>query len=371
MKLLEKRLKAIQTQIENASVAQDSWSGRLLYFYTQYERLHDDRYKKNTEDALRSIIHEIMTTPATNRILRESLLINHLYQDRTIIKALSTPLATLDQYLIERATDGIKAGTLTDWYATAVVSCYFIKRKDQTLVQAYLPQLTSLWNEVESEATGTFNRRITYHGETPLGPEGIAGLLLMLITIERSAIGAHVKALIREGIRYVLSFRREVDFSQGNYNAFPSAITPHGDPIENTDYLGWSTGDLPQTLLLYQASILFQDQELQRISHLIGLNTLLRKDAFHTAVPGGELHSGSAGIAQVYRSLYRLSGKPPYHEGYKRWLRHTLNLADTQLYDTAYAHQEYSLMHGLVGIYLTLLAHKDEEYTGWREVLLL
>ena len=168
----------------------------------------------------------------------------------------------------------------------------------------------------------------------------------MLIIIERSTAGVRLKATIKEGIRYVLSFQQEVDFSLGNYNVFPSAIMTQGKPVESADYLGWSADDLPQALLLYQASVLFQDQELLRIAHLVGLNSLLRKESSHTSVPGGELHSGAAGVAQMYRTLYRLSGQQPYYEGYELWLRQTLSLTDIQLYDDTYANRQYSLMHG-------------------------
>lgn len=359
-------------QIENAPPAQHSLSGRLLYHYIQYERFHEDQYRNNTEDALKNAIIKLTATPTTNNsILRELLFINRLYQDEAIIKPLNAPLAILDQYLVERATTGIKDYTLMGWYAAAVISCYFAKRRIQTTVKAYLQKIISLWNKVESEVDSAFTRGITYQDNTPLGLEGVAGLLLMLIVIERSVTSVHLRRLIKEGVRYLLSFRRQVDFSQQDYNMFPSIINAQGKPVETPDYLGWGNGDLPQTLLFYRASDLFQNQELLQMSHLIGLNTLLRKEVKHTLAKGAELHSGSAGVAQMYRTLYQISGQQPYYQGYKLWLQHTLDLTKIQLQDNVYANQEYELMHGLVGIYLTLLTYEGKEKVDWREVLLL
>ena len=345
-------------------------SGRLMYHYTQYKRLQAPWHKRKAEEALSRAIDEITSVPTIDHnTLREILLIDRLYQDTTVALP---PLTTLDHQLTDRAVAGIQAYTLTGWYTAAVVSCHFGSRQGQTSVNAYLQQLTAAWNEVRG-ATGidcTFSQKLIYQNDTPLGLEGMAGLLLMLISIERSVDGSQLSELIKEGVRYLLSFRQEVDFSQQQYNVFPSAITAQGKPLEDGGCLGWSTGDLPQALLLHQAATLFHSQELLKIGHLVGLNTLLRED-HSLLVEGGELHSGSAGVAQLYHTLYQLSGHRAYYKGYKRWLRKTLNLTDTQLRNNAYAGQEYSMMHGLAGVYLTLLMHTHTDSQDWRSALLL
>ena len=371
LKLHENHIKFIQKRIENAPTRRQDLTGRLLYHYGSYQATGNAYHKRKLEETVIEVVTEVVTEGITDhRVLRESLLLD-IYRQKTITQLLSERLTILNNYLINKAIAWIESNTFTGWYSAAIVGSYFSQKADQVPEKTYLQHLITLWREAEKSqpADTLFSQSLAFGDLTSLGFEGIAGFLLMLITIESTMNEEALKRIVQQGIRFILSFKKEVDFSHQKYSVFPSAINAKKEPIIGSDYLSWSSGDLPQAFLLYKASPFFQDKQLKKMADLVGLNTLLRKGTEHTLVSGEVLYGGSSGIAQVYDALFRLSKYKAYHKGYTFWTQQTLASIDKPLYDKKYHGHEYSLLHGLVGIYLALLTD-TKKGKDWQRVLL-
>jgi Lanthionine synthetase C-like protein len=247
---------------------------------------------------------------------------------------------------------------------------YFNLRWPLPVAQAALSSLLALVFP-SSPAAYESAQRLDWPAHMPLGlSNGLAAELLTLIKssrlgISNPAIGEHV----RRSIRHLLSFRREADFAEQQYSIFPSQGSIHYlEPDCETEF-SWQRGDLGQSLLLYETHLLLQDTELGRMAELIGLNTLLRTTRTSTQIVDSQFHTGSAGVAHLYRRLYSVSGQPAYRTGYRFWLTQTQALLREET-DGGDCRSERELLHGWAGVGLVLLSALVEQELGWDDVLL-
>ncbi|OUJ71067.1 glycoside hydrolase family protein [Hymenobacter crusticola] len=194
-------------------------------------------------------------------------------------------------------------------------------------------------------------------GLTILGlGDGLAGEALQLIRLYKAGIQQPIllKA-IKARILAILATRREVDFSEGIYSMFPDAITSDTDQIRDSQELTWRGGDLGQALLLYEACMLLQDEELAWLAELVGLNTLLRKEEGMTSVHTSAFYTGAAGIAHLYYQLHRISGNPAYEAGHRYWVGKIQRFLPQDIASGLYERQS-GLRYDLTSMASTLLA---------------
>lgn len=373
MKFYEQHIISIQKQIEKATTHQQDLTGRLFFHYGSYQATGSTYHKEKLEQMVIEVITKVVADNTMDNQVLRGLLLTNIHQKKAIIQLPPDKLTTLHEHIVNRATTWIESETFAGWYSAAIVGKYFSQKADQIPEKTYLQHLVSLWNEiVRLRSDVPFSQSLVFDNNTSLGFEGIAGFLLMMIDIiEKTLNKEMLKKIVREGVRFILSFKREVDFLPHAYSVFPSAITTQHEPTVGPDRLSWSSGDLPQAFLLYQAHSFFQDTQLKKMADLVGLNTLLRKGKEHLLVEGETLYGGSTGIALTYHALFQLSGHQAYHEGYKFWMQQTLSTIDKSLYDNTYRGHEYSVLHGLTGVYLALLTEKTKIEQDWQKILLL
>ena len=201
-----------------------------------------------------------------------------------------------------------------------------------------------------------------------LGVEGLTGILLMLEAVAQISENPTIHKLLGKGTSYLLTYRQEVDFSAHRYAVFPrlANIDQQNSPWFNM--LAWSGSDLTQALLFYRVATLLQDTALRKAADLIGLNTLLRKEATETTADSANFYQGTAGIAQCYRVLHQASGLEAYQQGYKYWIDRTIQCLTSESLPTE---ETGGLLHGSVGIILTLLTYKHSEISSWGRVVLV
>jgi hypothetical protein len=210
---------------------------------------------------------------------------------------------------------------------------------------------------------------------TPAPPSNWLGLVQgtaaeLLICIRLAQAGVQTDRLthfVREGLRYLLAAKGNVDFSRQRYAVFPDKlVSPAGHPIFSAE-MSWRRGDLGQALLLYEAHALLQDPEIAYFADLVGLQTLLRTTSSTTEIASASLYRGSAGVAHLYRRLYQLSRQPAYLRGYEFWLGQTHSWLPATL--SARPVQD-ALRDGLAGVGLVLLSARSEQEINWENSVL-
>lgn len=203
---------------------------------------------------------------------------------------------------------------------------------------------------------------------TALGlADGLAGEALQLVKLYKAGMQQPVLLeAIQARLVSILTSRRKVDFSENSYGMFPNAIFSTIDEAQSGQELTWRSGDLGQAVLLYEACTLLQDKELAGLAELVGLNTLLRKEARTTAIYTSEFYAGAAGTAQLYRQLYQLSSNTAYEVGYHYWLTQMQQLLAQDLANNLYQ-QESGLRHNLVITGLVLLSAIAPQTVEWEQ----
>ena len=362
MKLREKHIISLRAQLERLPQSPDR-VGQLLYSYTHYQLNQDVQSRNRTVAALTELSTQVVADQMTDARTLRGLLLSGACLDAAIA---SSCHRELDEYLINQTASWVAAGTLTGWYNAAIVGRYFLLKKEQE----HLESLVSAWGEMgkSSGALLPTHPLRTYNEHTLLGFEGVSGLLLLLIDIEEAVREEALREMIREGIRYLLSYQNEVDFSARRYAAFPQKAIP--DNALAIEQLGWGGSDLPQAVLLYRAHALFQEEQLKGAADLVGLNTLLRKGEEHLLTQDESVFGGAAGVAQTYAALYRLSGHQAYQAGYQHWLKEMLIALKARSYEE-YADNEYDLYDGLLGVYLVLTSYQHSKSLEWKRTILL
>jgi len=208
--------------------------------------------------------------------------------------------------------------------------------------------------------------------QMPVGLEyGLVAELRSLIILHQAGIQTgDPLAQLRHGIRSLLAERREVDFLNQKYSIFPCYAHTQGELATYSAALNWPHGDLGPALLLCEAYKLLNDSELNNISELVGLNTLLRTTPATTKIVSAQLYQGAAGTAHLYRKLHQVSGLPAYEQGTQFWLGRTHELLQQELVKGVYLQRENNLRYGLVGIGLVLLSAVAEGTLDWDATLL-
>lgn len=280
----------------------------------------------------------------------------------TVMPAL---LADFDTRLLKHALS--RQSLLSRQVHTQIVHYFTIRLADSTTdARAFLTSLLT--------ARATPSPCATQPGaplaQTPVGLEhGLVAELRSLINLHQAGIQTgDLLAQLRHGVRYLLAGRREVDFLNQKYSIFPCYA--HTESATYSAALTWPHGDLGPALLLYEAYKLLNDNELSKISELVGLNTLLRTTPATTEIVSAQLYRGAAGTAHLYRKLYQVSGLPAYEQGAQFWLGQTHELLQEELGKGVYLQRENNLRQGLVGIGLVLLSAVAEGTPDWDATLL-
>ncbi len=202
--------------------------------------------------------------------------------------------------------------------------------------------------------------------------DGLASELLLISRLASVGIAdQRLQQHVREGVLQVLSLKQAIDFSGQRFALFPYQLSVNPREPAFSAELSWRRGDMGQALLLYTAGELFADAELTSLAELVGLNTLLRTTAEATGVTNATFQQGAAGIAHLYYRLYVASNYlPQYYQGYLFWLRETQRWLNQELASGFYQPREATLLEGLPGVGLVLLAAATGTGHNWDDLLL-
>jgi hypothetical protein len=198
---------------------------------------------------------------------------------------------------------------------------------------------------------------------------GLAGELLCLMQA-----GQVAEVPIYQGLRCLLASRRDTDFLARHYAIFPNQLWGESPTGTFDEELSWSRGDAGQALLLYEAHVQLHDPELRTIAELVGLNTTLRNNSATTSITHAGFYRGAAGLAQLYKRLFQISGHPAYRVAYEHWLKCTQQLLWPDwppLNHLASIPIEEGLFNGIIGVGLVFLSACHNNALSWEAILVI
>lgn len=289
-------------------------------------------------------------------------------------------LDVLDSYLYKTALEQITQHDRNDFLhgATGTIH-YFTQRADEEKIRGYLENLvTALCNKAVTTSRGTWIKNwVTERKEnTEINlslSHGLCSFLIILVNAWQAGIRADcIKETVTQGVNFILSYQMDIDIPRKKWSLFPSTV----NATNLSDYfpssrLAWCYGDLGPILLLYKAAAIVDNADWVDKANLFGTFTIMRNDPESTAATETLFCHGTAGIAEFYNTLYRLSGIEKYQAARTFWLEKTISMLPGEMEKALYHGKECDFLEGLVGVNLALLSYISDKPLGWAKSLLL
>jgi lantibiotic modifying enzyme len=165
------------------------------------------------------------------------------------------------------------------------------------------------------------------------------------------------------------------DISKGFFPAYASLKEQEDRPSR----LAWCYGDLGAAFILYQAGIVFKDDNTRDFALTILLHSTKNRTPEDTRVTDAFFCHGSSGIAYIYNKMWHYTHNPIFKETRDHWIRMTLDLrvhkdgvAGYKHYDTIANKwdNQYGMLEGVSGIGLALLSCITNDFS-WDYCLML
>lgn len=355
--------------------------GLIFYYYHLYKVTETPAIKHQAEDLLEQVLANINS--AKPSLVGPSLstggagfgyTVNLMQREGFLEPEVEDEFEGLDDYLYKTASGLIEDDNMDFLHGALGVVHYFVEKKNTLYSDALIEKVCL---RAVEEDTGCWfrNNLLRIDGKQIINfglSHGLCGILLTLLqAYPESAHKELIARTVKEGIRFILKHKIDVDFSRQEYSFFPLIVTEGAREIVAPKRMGWCYGDLNEVLLFYRAGNLLGDENLLQLADLIGMQSMMRRDEQSTQAAVSSFGHGTAGLAQFCKALYRERELNVYKNGYEHWIERTIMLLDEELEKGAYTGKEDELLDGLPGIALTLLSYVSDRELAWSKALLL
>ena len=391
IQIVQRRLDEINSIIQAKQSTNNSFlSGRsaiVLYYFHLYEVTGNNEYRNKAMVELEEIVQNLQS--GEPKLFGSSFstggagfawVVGFLRQHNFIDWNLQEEFAEFDSYLFDCAMNELSHDALDYLHGAMGILHYFTVRMNEEKIKWYADTLIEALN-TKAICDNNGLRIYSYISKT-IEPDkeefnlsishGLSGWLLILINAwHHSGKKEMIEKMIREGLQYILYYRKDADYTAQEYNFFPFAVNERSAKQIESPRLAWCYGDLNQVLLLNRAGKLLQEDNYLKLAQIIGLQTLMRKTADSTLATDSHFCHGTSGLAQFYKVLYDTTGYPAYKSGYNHWIEQTILHLEKELYNGKYAGKEKDFLEGLLGVAFTLLSYISDKKLRWSNSLLL
>lgn len=200
---------------------------------------------------------------------------------------------------------------------------------------------------------------------------GMASIVIFLAEYYERTKDSKAKRLLQQSIKYYINNTNPESF----YSVYSNWIKIDDSSLLSESRLAWCYGDLGIAVALNRASLSLTDKNLFDFSTKI-LEKTTRRQYNNTQIKDASFCHGASGASYIYNYLYQITGNEDYKKSAIYWLNDTIERVDTidfegsgqlndQLNDT------YTILTGLSGVGLVLLASLENKKDSWSEILLL
>lgn len=284
----------------------------------------------------------------------------------------------IDEYLEVNIDADIQHSTYDFMHGSLGVGLYYLKAaKRNDIIEkiiAFLLKSAQIDTEKETISWQTNimgNKLIAENISLSHGIPSIIVFLTRLLNTNHDS--TKIRELLLGAINYVLS--QQIDFDQYG-SCFPT-FPKNTHPIERSR-LAWCYGDLGIALSLKQAGTALEDSNLVDKSIAILLKNSKRRDSKDTLINDAGICHGSAGVAMMYRRMFKDTHIPEFKECHEFWIKETLNHAKFNDGLCGYKNLvndqwtiDYGLLSGVSGIGLVLMSYLFDDEQLWDELFLV
>ncbi|NQZ11272.1 MAG: lanthionine synthetase C family protein [Algicola sp.] len=202
---------------------------------------------------------------------------------------------------------------------------------------------------------------------------GVPGVVAFLTGVlnKRPELKATITPLLTAACQWLKSQVRD---------DLPVGLYPSNSASNQICRIGWCYGDLSNALTLLRAGKILGQRELVEFALKVATNSVNR-DKSTFGIRDTAICHGSAGLVLIYQRLHQLTGNIQFSQEAQYWLEHVLTQAEKDLetlsglhaFDgkASNYHQDLSLLEGISGVGLALIAADSDISPDWDEILLL
>lgn len=286
------------------------------------------------------------------------------------------------EFLTDQMLHEIKQGRYDFMHNALGPVQYFLKSGDKTMDEPLAEVVqwlnkTGTWEDDRVKWGTDMNpsKEKTYNISMSHGSSSIILFLSRLIAAGKGS--DELRKLLVSAVNFILS--QQYDPEQMNCY-FPHASLEEG-PIRSR--LAWCYGDLGVASALWQAGKIMNNHTwVVKAEEVFTLAASRRGLEEGMAMDAGICH-GTAGIAHIFNRMYRETSIPALRDACNYWIEETLSVAKFKNKHAGYMvyriddkideMEEFSLLMGIAGIGLSLIAYLSDKHedAGWDELFLL
>ncbi|MBL7731361.1 MAG: hypothetical protein JNM88_09295 [Chitinophagaceae bacterium] len=357
--------------------------GLVLYYFTLYQAFEDEVYADRCIELLQEVMDTEEDDPAgltgvnfANGTAGLGFILALLNKYGLTEIDLAAEFHDMDKGLAETAMHFIINEDRNDYLHGAFgILHYFTMRGDEPIIKSYLSALVeAVCQKVVKEEHGTWFRSFfSDPAEKARIDTGLAhgntGMLLILLEVLKAVPGEKLKQLTRDGISYLLQYQAPTPVE---HSFFPMFI----NTADKTDRLfssrmAWCYGDTGILLLLYKAAFQLGEPAWKEKADQLAIQLLARKMEESTMISDSHFCHGSAGLAEIFQCLYRLTNNSMFQDAARFHVSQTVTYLEKELANGYYNGKETDLLNGLPGINLSLLRFICGKELAWSHTLLL
>ncbi|HET6254606.1 MAG TPA: lanthionine synthetase LanC family protein [Puia sp.] len=295
----------------------------------------------------------------------------------------------IDEFIFEKALESIGNGYVEYFYGGSGALYYLLGRQQGSSIVRREEQLVeAIMEQVSMDPLGVRVPRGQYpwHKSDDYDlslAHGLCGVLLILLDVLQAGRVKNIGGIhshLQKASTFVRQLKRSPNPSGGIFAALPHTISKDSglEDLSRTitwgkSRLAWCYGDLGWVLFFYKYGQYVKDTGILKFADELGESTLARKTEEETLSTTAHFCHGHAGLAYMYKTLSRVSGRRMYVEAGEFWLQRTLDQIDLDLDQSVYekAERESAFLEGLAGINLVLASFLEEEDPGWGRFFLI
>ena len=184
---------------------------------------------------------------------------------------------------------------------------------------------------------------------------------------------------LKDIILKIISFiKNRQQKSESVYYPGCCTVNEKGDLLNSYSRLSWCYGDMGIGLSFWQAGNAIGDELLKKKAIEIYKQTLPRRLPNENEIVDACICHGTAGVAHMYNRMYYNTGLTVFRKAAEEWISETLKMAKYKDgfcgYKTWNGHQwhnDLSLLSGISGVRLCLLAHISKSNSNWDRCFLM
>jgi len=200
------------------------------------------------------------------------------------------------------------------------------------------------------------------------------GIPSILLALSQTAEDSDASIMGSQGVNYLLSCRLQ---ESANGSLFPHRMVD-GKP-DQPGRLAWCYGDPGIGAALWQIGVNCNRPDWQADAIGILHKAASRRETVANRVMDACICHGTAGLALLFYKMAIVTGHDEFLDAAAHWTRATLDHGQNPAADAGYLFlttgdryiSSYSLLEGITGVGLSLLALLDSETLGWEQGLLL